>query len=132
MSIYDHAATMEKLDYYVYNHPSGAWGYHEDQRGRPYRPVLQQNREEFSEFLLLLSKVRVTSTIMQIGIGMTGGAHFALRQLFDRVVSLDIDPENIEIIHPIPRLKKAVGIPFITDLRLTTDEENSQPITGCE
>ena len=61
----------------------------------PYRGAIQQVRSEFEELLRRALAQGLHGTAVQIGLGITGGTHFALRQVFDRVISIDINPENI-------------------------------------
>ena len=97
MSPRDHTALMAKFDHYVYNHPwKAVRGYHEDQVAPYYAPVVHQNRAEFSEFLYLCSTVRSSSKLVQIGMGITGGAHYAFRLIFDLVVSIELDGAHLE------------------------------------
>ena len=84
---------LSRIDGIVYDFPGGeAWGWHEDQAGRErYSPVLQQVREEFFAFLGVCAAHRRCGSLLQIGLGLNGGAHFAFRQIFDRVVTVEMD-----------------------------------------
>ena len=57
--------------------------------------LAEQVRSEFEELLRRALAQGLHGTAVQIGLGITGGTHFALRQVFDRVISIDINPENI-------------------------------------
>jgi len=88
----------------------GYSGWHEDQPVRtvqesteaaPLKPVIQQVRREFLTLLddlFTLVKTRQEggpSRILQIGLGISGGSHFALEQVFEQIVTVDSSGENI-------------------------------------
>jgi predicted O-methyltransferase YrrM len=89
---------MRRLDDFIRDEAKRPYfGWHDDHRpGRPYQPVIQQVRAEFEGFLGHILAHGLDGTALQIGLGISGGSHVALRQIFDRVVSIDCDPDNIE------------------------------------
>lgn len=88
---------MRRIDLYVYDPRKRPFeGWYEDKASRGVMPVIQQSRPEFEEFLRQLITMGVRGTAVQIGLGNFGGTHFALRQIFDRVVTIDCDQGNIE------------------------------------
>jgi hypothetical protein len=72
---------------------------HPDAKAR-YRPAIQQVRSEFLRFLedcqAYVEKRGVGCSILQIGLGISGGSHFGLEQVFDTVCTIDVDRENIQ------------------------------------
>lgn len=94
------AETLRRIDAFVYDPRKAPFrGWHDDQppAGTPgYRAMIQQVRSEYAEFLSAVYAAGLNGTAVQIGLGMGGASHFALRQLFRRVVTLDIDPIVVE------------------------------------
>ncbi|GAA5181675.1 hypothetical protein GCM10025771_29140 [Niveibacterium umoris] len=88
----------------------GFSGWHNDQAARHlkeheraadlYRPAIQQDRAEFLLFLEdcknLIETRREASSILQIGLGISGGSHFAFEQIFRTVCTVDSSRANIE------------------------------------
>lgn len=70
-------------------------GWHEDYIGESdYLPALQQNRQEFMEFLAL-ARQRECAKALQIGLGMAGGAHRMLESVIGEVWTIEVDPTLI-------------------------------------
>lgn len=97
-------SVMKRIDDFLYDPAKLPYrGWHEDQStpgGPPptaatYKPAIQQVRSEFEEFLSHVLAAGLRGTAIQIGLGISGGSHFALRQIFDRVISIDVNAENI-------------------------------------
>lgn len=107
MTIYDISAILD--DMFMTEH-DGYAGWHEDQGVRHlnespdararYKPAIQQVRAEFLRFLedcIAHVELRgVPCSVLQIGLGISGGAHFALEQVFETVCTIDVDRSNIQ------------------------------------
>lgn len=91
---------MRRIDAFVDDpakHPYHGWHDHGDIASRPdYQPVIQQVRAEYEEFLRRVIAMNLHGLAVQIGLGICGGSHFALRQVFERVVTIECNPENLE------------------------------------
>ncbi|MBP0021212.1 MAG: class I SAM-dependent methyltransferase [Cyanobacteria bacterium SBLK] len=92
-------AIEDKIDSFVNLEVNGYSGWHMlNTVGERYQPAIQQVRNEFLEFLKICfeyCRQNECTSILQIGLGMSGGSHFAFKQIFDRVTTIDCDPENI-------------------------------------
>lgn len=99
-----HAEVMAAIDEYVARGVPGPGsiyrGWHDDNAahdGTPqYRPVLQQCRAEWSELMYAACALSPRSSALQIGLGHPGGSHWALRQVFDFVLSIEIDRSAVD------------------------------------
>lgn len=87
-----HAEIMAEIDRYVTKGVGGYSGWHEQQPiGGDYKPMLQQNRAEWSELMHAVCALSPCQYAIQIGLGIPGGSHWALRQAFERVTTVEID-----------------------------------------
>ncbi|NQT72534.1 MAG: class I SAM-dependent methyltransferase [Chloroflexi bacterium] len=53
---------------------------------------IQQVRREIREFVEVLLAKGLTDTMLDIGLGHHGGSHMLWRQIFDKVVTIELDP----------------------------------------
>lgn len=128
-----------KLDREFAREVDGYSGWHEDQPSvslddgdetAPYRPAIQQDRREFLRLLEDFAALAATvpsASLLQIGLGLGGGSHFAFEQIFDRVLTLDVSRNNIRRF--CARHERAVDDVMITDLTAPPTGE-SQIILG--
>ena len=78
-------------------------GWHGDYRGltpgqmrsAEYRPVFQQNREEFLALCELLIRRNLRGRALQIGLGRPGGTHAAFSLLFGEVWTIEHDAATV-------------------------------------
>jgi predicted O-methyltransferase YrrM len=56
---------------------------------------IQQNRNEISDFIEVLSKKNYKS-ILEIGLGYYGSTHFLWRMLFEKVITIEINNDRIQ------------------------------------
>lgn len=72
-------------------------GWHNDQiEGQDYLPVIQQVRAEFVAFAVMLADMKISDKCLQIGLGMTGGAHLAFALMFREAWTIERDANNLD------------------------------------
>ena len=70
-------------------------GWHDGQRIWSYNAAIEQHREAFLGLLALLLRRGLCGSALQIGLGRYGGSHFALRQVCERVVTVEVNGEYV-------------------------------------
>lgn len=71
------------------------YGYHDSQYPWAYDPAIEQERDSWLKFMAFLLREKVHGDFLQIGLGRRGGAHASLREVAQRVVTVEIDPERV-------------------------------------
>lgn len=56
---------------------------------------IQQERREISEFCKVLLKKKLNDTALEIGLGFHGSTHFLWRQIFKKVVSIELSNDRV-------------------------------------
>jgi len=94
-------ALTVRVDRFIDMDFEGYSGWHDRTKvGSPaYRPAIQQVRSEFIDFLRVCHTRRLAKpslSMLQIGLGMGGGSHFAFSQVFASTTTIDSNPEVID------------------------------------
>lgn len=94
-------SVMRDIDAYVYSVAAAPWrGWHDDYRGKDrtplYMPALQQVKGEFEDFVRVILATGKAQKALQLGLGESGAAHVAWRQIFGFVCSVDVEPQALE------------------------------------
>jgi cephalosporin hydroxylase len=92
-TIQDHGAIMRDLDLWVSRHGMGIYV------AEDFIPVvfhgldhgIQQVRNEISEFIRILLCKGLDNTVLEIGLGTHGGTHLLWRNIFKRVVTIEMN-----------------------------------------
>ncbi|MCA8958323.1 MAG: hypothetical protein KDC87_19755, partial [Planctomycetes bacterium] len=71
-------------------------GYADNTPGWCRTAAFELTRGGWAQLVQVLLEQPARGTALQIGLGRFGGSHFALGQLFDRVLTVEIDAERVE------------------------------------
>ena len=89
---------MEELDRWVKTRGNGKYPPKENYTapfGLPEIYGIQQNREELLEFVAYLLGKGGGGTVLEIGLGRAGSTHVLWRQIFDLVITIELDFERV-------------------------------------
>ncbi len=94
-----HAVIIEKLNDWVSKHGDGNYCAPDIDPLGDYALLpdsgIQQERREISDFCQVLLSKRLHGTALEIGLGFHGSSHFLWRQIFKKVVSIELSNDRV-------------------------------------
>ncbi len=98
----DKIEIMNELEQWISQHGSGTFSDENFETvgnfgnySIPEIPGIQQVRKEIETFVDLLLSMKLTNSILEVGLGYYGSTHFLWRQFIEKVITIEISHERV-------------------------------------